>query len=188
MLDFVKQIADKSYYTYGSRRMQRALNTLGYPASRRKTRSLMQEANVIVRYRKKYKVTTNSNHKKPVFENVLNREFSPKAPDLASVSDITSLWTQGGWLYLTVVIDLFSRKVVGWSMGSRMKASLVCHALKMALWQRKPKPGLIVHCDRGAQHASHEYGNLLTDWHCTGSMSRKGNCWDNAVAESFLAA
>lgn len=123
----------------------------------------MQEANVIVRYRKKYKVTTNSNHKKPVFENVLNRAFSPSAPDRAYVSDITYIWTQEGWLYLAVVIDLFSRKVVGWSMGSRMKASLVCDALKMAPWQRKPEPGLIVHSDRGTQYASHEYCNLLTD-------------------------
>lgn len=188
MLDFVKQIADKSGYTYGSRRMQRALNALGYPVGRRKTRSLMREANVIVRYRKKYKVTTNSNHKKPVFENVLNREFSPSAPDRAYVSDITYIGTQEGWLYLAVVIDLFSRKVVGWSMGSRMKASLVCDALKMALWQRKPKPGLIVHSDRGTQYASHEYCNLLTDWRCIGSMSRKGNCWDNAVAESFFGS
>lgn len=187
-LDFVKQIAEKSGFSYGSRRMQRALNALGYPVGRRKTRSLMREANVMVRYRKKYKVTTNSNHKKPVFENVLNREFSPAAPDRAYVSDITYIWTQEGWLYLAVVIDLFSRKVVGWSMGSRMKASLVCDALKMALWQRKPKPGLIVHSDRGSQYVSHQYCNLLTDWHCIGSMSRKGNCWDNAVAESFFGS
>ena len=155
MLDFVKEISEKSNHTYGNRRMQKALNALGYPIGRNKTRKLMKEANVMVRYRKKYKVTINSNHKKPVFENVLNREFSPPAPDHAYVSDITYLWTQEGWLYLAVVIDLFSRKVVGWSMNSRMKASLVCDALKMALWQRKPKPGLIVHSDRGSQYASH---------------------------------
>jgi putative transposase len=142
----------------------------------------------MVRYRKKYKVTTHSKHKKPLFENVLNREFSPAAPDRAYVSDITYIWTQEGWLYLAVVIDLFSRKIVGWSMSSRMKASLVCDALTMALWQRKPKPGLIVHSDRGAQYASHEYRKLLNDWRCIGSMSRKGNCWDNAVAESFFGS
>lgn len=188
ILDFVKEIAEKSTYTYGNRRMQKALNALGYPVGRRKTRSLMKEANVMVRYRKKYKVTTNSNHKKPVFENVLNREFAPAAPDQAYVSDITYLWTQEGWLYLAVVIDLFSRKVVGWSMSPRMKASLVCDALTMALWQRKPKPGLIVHSDRGSQYVSHEYRKLLNDWRCVGSMSRKGNCWDNAVAESFFGS
>lgn len=103
--------------------MQKALNALGYPVGRRKTRSLMKEACVMVRYRKKYKVTTTSNHKKPVFGNVLNREFLPAAPAQAYVSDITYLWTQEGWLYLAVVIDLFSRKVVGWSMSPRMKAS-----------------------------------------------------------------
>lgn len=188
MLDFVKEISEKSKHTYGSRRMQKALNALGYPVGRNKTRKLMKEAGVMVRYRKKYKVTTNSKHKKPVFENVLNREFSPAAPDRAYASDITYVWTQEGWLYLAVVIDLFSRKIVGWSMSSRMKASLVCDALKMALWQRKPKPGLIVHSDRGSQYVSHEYRKLLNDWHCIGSMSRKGNCWDNAVAESFFGS
>ncbi|QBS09004.1 IS3 family transposase [Legionella israelensis] len=188
MIDFVKDIAEKSTYTFGSRRMRKALNALGYPVGRRKTQSLMKEAGVMVRYRKKYKITTNSRHKKPVFENVLSRDFSPSAPDRAYVSDITYLSTQEGWLYLTVVIDLFSRKVVGWSMSSRMKADLVCDALKMALWQRKPKPGLIVHSDRGSQYASNEYRKLLNDWKCTGSMSRKGDCWDNAVAESFFGS
>jgi putative transposase len=188
MLDFVKEIAEKSDYSFGSRRMRNALNALGYPVGRRKTRSLMKEACVIVRYRKKYKVTTNSKHTKPVFDNVLNREFSPAAPDRAYVSDITYLYTQEGWLYLAVVIDLFSRKVVGWSMSSRMKTGLVCDALKMALWQRKPKAGLVVHSDRGSQYASHEYRKLLNDWKCIGSMSRKGNCWDNAVAESFFGS
>lgn len=188
MIDFVNEIAEKSTYTFGSRRMRKALNALGYPVGRRKTQSLMKEAGIMVRYRKKYKVTTNSQHKKPVFENVLNRDFSPSAPDRAYVSDITYLPTQEGWLYLAVVIDLFSRKVVGWSMSSRMKADLVCDALKMALWQRKPKPGLIVHSDRGSQYASHEYRKLLNSWKCVGSMSRKGNCWDNAVAESFFGS
>ncbi len=103
-------------------------------------------------------------------------------------SDITYLWTEEGWLYLAVVIDLFSRKVVGWSMSPRMRASLVCDALTMALWQRKPKAGLIVHSDRGSQYASHEYRKLLNDWRCVGSMSRKSNCWDNAVAESFFGS
>ena len=112
-------------------------------------RHLKMEASIYVRYRKKYKVTTNSNHKKPLFENVLNRQFKVDSPNQAYVSDITYLWTQEGWLYLAVVIDLFSRKVVGWSMSPRMRASLVCDALRMAIWQRKPKPGLIIHSDRG---------------------------------------
>ena len=188
MLVAVKEIAEASDDSYGSRRMKRALNALGYPVGRRKARSLMREAGVKARYRKKYKVTTNSNHKKPVFENILKREFTVEGPDLAYVSDITYIWTQEGWLYLAVFIDLFSRRVVGWSMGSRMKARLVTDALRMALWRRCPKAGLIVHSDRGSQYVSKAYRNLLTGNGFVGSMSRKGDCWDNAVAESFFAS
>ena len=124
-LDTVKEIAEASNYSYGTRRMKRALNALGYPVGRCKARKLMREAGVAVRYRKKYKATTNSNHKQPVFENVLDRQVSASGPDQAYVSDITYLWTQEGWLYLAVVIELFSWRVVGWSMSSRMKTSLV---------------------------------------------------------------
>ena len=112
---------------------------------------LMREAGVQFKHRKKYKVTTNSNHKQPVFENKLNRQFDVEAPNQVYVGDITYIWTQEGWLYLAVVIDFFSRKVVGWSMNSRMKARLVCDALRMAIWQRQPQAGLIVHSDRGSQ-------------------------------------
>ena len=168
--------------------MKRALNALGYPIGRRKARSLMREAGVRVRYRKKYKVTTNSNHKQPVFDNVLSRNFTASAPDQAYVSDITYIWTQEGWLYLTVFIDLFSRRVVGWSMSSRMKAKIVTDALRMAMWRRRPEAGLIVHSDRGSQYASRAYRRLLDANGFVGSMSRKGDCWDNAVAESFFAS
>lgn len=147
LVDWIKKIAESSKNTYGSRRMKEALNALGFPIGRNKTRRLMREASVYVRYKKKYKVTTNSNHKKPLFDNVLNRQFKADRPNQAYVSDITYLWTQEGWLYLAVVIDLFSRKVVGWSMSPHMRASLVCDALRMAIWQRKSKPGLIVHSD-----------------------------------------
>lgn len=188
MVEFVAEIAEASHYTFGSRRMKQALNASGYPVSRRKAKRLMEEAGVQVRYRRKYKVTTDSNHSKPVFENVLNRQFDVSQPDKAYVSDITYVWTQEGWLYLAVVIDLYSRKVVGWSMSSRMKAGLVCDALNMAIWQRQPAPGLIVHSDRGSQYASSRYRSLLRKHGFTGSMSRKGNCWDNAVAESFFGS
>ncbi len=151
LLDAVQNIAKWCDYTYGSRRMKRALNALGYRVSRWKGRRLMQEAGIQVRHRKKYKVTTDSNHPLPVFENRLNRQFTVARPDQVYVSDITYIWTQKGWLYLAVVIDLFSRKVVGWSMSSRMKASLVCDALRMAIRLRRPPPGLIVqHDSRGA--------------------------------------
>ena len=186
MLEWVELIDTASDHTYGSRRMQRALNCLGYPVSRQQARQLMLEAKVQVRYKKKYKVTTDSDHNKPVFDNVLNRKFDVSGPDQAYVCDITYVWTREGWLYLAVVIDLFSRKVVGWSMGSRMKAKLVCDALTMAIWQRRPKPGLIVHSDRGSQYASDPYRRLLKGYGFVGSMSRVGDCWDNAVAESFF--
>ena len=148
MLDAVKAVAQASGDTYGSRPMKHALNALGYPVGRWKARRLMRESGIFARCWKKYKVTTNSNHKQPVFENVLERQFSVSGPDQAYVSDITYIWTQEGWLYLAVVIDLFSRRVVGWSMSSRRKAKLVTDTLRMAIWQRRP-PGLIVHSDQG---------------------------------------
>ena len=188
MLEWVKDIAESSHYSYGTRRMKKALNALSFPVTRGKAKKLMDEAGVKVRSRKKYKVTTNSDHKQPVFENVLDRGFDVNEPDIAYVQDITYIWTQEGWLYLAVVIDLFSRKIVGWSMGSRMKAQLVCDALNMAVWQRKPKAGLVVHSDRGSQYASKIYRTLLKQHKFVGSMSRLGNCWDNAVAESFFGS
>ncbi len=188
MLRLVKEVAEASKDTYGSRRMKRALNALGFPISRNKARKLMREADVQVRHRRKYKVTTNSNHKQPVFDNLVQRQFDVPEADRVYVADITYIWTQEGWLYLAVVIDLCLRKVVGWSMGSRMKAQLVCDALRMAIWQRRPKAGLIHHSDRGSQYASKAFRRLLKDNEFKGSMSRKGDCWDNAVAESFFGS
>ncbi|WP_434341098.1 IS3 family transposase [Motilimonas cestriensis] len=188
MLQWVKDIAEFSDNTYGQRRIQKALNSLDYPVGRRKTAQLMKEANVWVRYKKKYKATTNSDHNKPVYENELEQDFDVQYANQAWVQDITYIWTAEGWLYLAVVIDLYSRKVVGWSMGSRMKAKLVCDALTMAIWQRKPKAGLIVHSDQGVQYASHQYRRILKLHKFVGSMSKKGCCWDNAVAESFFGS
>ena len=186
MLEMVRDIAKFSDHSYGSRRIGKALNALGYPVGSRKARSLMRDAGVQVRHRKKYKVTTNSNHQQPVFKNKLNRQFNVAIPNQVYVGDITYIWTQEGWLYLAVVIDLFSRKVVGWSIGARMKAKLVCDALRMAIWRRQPEAGLIVHSDRGSQYASREYRKLLEIHGFAGSMSRVGDCFDNAVAESFF--
>ena len=188
MLHWVKEIARATDDSYGSRRMKKALNLLGFPVSRNKARKLMREADVKVRHRKKFKVTTNSNHKQPVFGNLLNRQFDVQQPDQVYAADVTYIWTQEGWLYLAVVIDLFSRKVVGWSMSSRMKAELVCDALKMAIWRRRPKAGLIHHSDRGSQYASRMFRKLLRIHGIQGSMSRKGDCWDNAVVESFFGS
>jgi len=188
MLAWVKKIAQASDDTYGNRRMKIAMNCLGYPISRNKARKLMKKADVQVRHRKKYKVTTNSNHKQPVFDNLVQRQFDVSKPDQVYAADVTYIWTQEGGLYLAVVIDLCSRKVVGWSMSSRMKAQLVCDAMKMAIWQRKPKAGLIHHSDRGSQYASQAFRKLLKAHDIKGSMSRKGDCWDNAVVESFFGS
>ncbi|OUS30842.1 transposase [Thalassotalea sp. 42_200_T64] len=188
IIEWIQEIAKFSGYSYGERRIKAALDALSFPMSRYKVAKLMKEADVWVRSKKKYKVTTNSDHKQPVFDNLLKREFDVAQPDQAYVADITYIWTQEGWLYLAVVIDLFSRKVVGWSIGSRMKAQLVCDALTMAIWQRRPNAGLIVHTDRGSQYASKVYRNLLKANKIKGSMSRKGDCWDNAVVERFFGS
>jgi len=188
MIELVKDIAKFSDNTYGERRIKAVLNALSFPVSRWKVAKLMKEANVWVRYKKKYKVTTNSDHNKPLYKNELEQNFTTEQENQAFVGDITYIWTAEGWLYLAVVIDLYSRKVVGWSMGSRMKAQLVCDALTMAIWQRSPEKGLIVHSDQGVQYASHQYRQLLNNNGFIGSMSKKGCCWDNAVAESFFGS
>ena len=188
LLEFVKELAEATDNTYGSRRMKQALNALGFPISRDKARKLMQEAGVKAKQWRKYKVTTNSNHRQPVFDNLLKRDFDVAQPDQVYAADVTYIWTREGWLYLAVVIDLCTRKVVGWSMNSRMKAQLVCDALQMALWRRNPKAGLIHHSDRGSQYASKAFRRLLKAHGIQGSMSRKGDCWDNAVVESFFGS
>ena len=188
MLEWVKRIAESSDDSYGSRRMKKALNALSYPVSRNKARKLMREAGVQAKQRKKYKVTTNSNHKQPVYDNLVGRQFDISEPNQVYAADITYIWTQEGWLYLAVVMDLCSRKIVGWSMSSRMKAQLVCDALRMAIWQRRPKAGLIHHSDRGSQYASKAFRRLLKTHEIQGSMSRKGDCWDNSVVESFFGS
>jgi putative transposase len=137
-------------------------------------------------YRKKYRVTTDSNHRKPVAQNVLDRRFDGWAPNCAWTTDITYLLTDEGWLYLAAIVDLGTRRVVGWAMSERMSAKLVCDALQMAYWRRRPAPGLLMHSDRGSQYASAEYRALLKQFLMTQSMSRKGNCWDNAPMESFF--
>jgi len=187
MLEWVKDIAEASDHTYGSRRMAKALQALGYRVGRHQARSLMREAGVWVRYRRRYRVTTESNHRKAVFPNRLERDFAPSAPNRVWAGDITYVWTGEGWLYLAVVIDLYSRKVVGWSLGRRLTSTLVCEALLMALWLRRPAKGqLIFHSDRGVQYASDAFRRLLKAHGIEGSMSRKGDCWDNAPVESFF--
>ena len=157
-----------------------------HDVGRYRARTLMKKACVKVKHRKRFKKTTDSNHKLPVAPNLLNRNFSFDRPNTAWRSDITYLWTIQGWLYLAVIIDLYSRKVVGWATSSRMKTTLVMEALSMAYFRRKPPRGLVHHSDRGSQFASHKYQQLLESYGMVCSMSRKGDCWDNAVAESFF--
>jgi putative transposase len=188
-LGWVKDLAEASDHTYGSRRMAKALRALGYRVGRHQARSLMREAGVWVRYRRRYRATTNSNHRQPVFENRLERKFSVDAPDHVYAADITYVWTHEGWLYLAVIVDLYSRKVVGYAMRQRLTSALACDALEMALWRRRPPKGqLIHHSDRGVQYASHAFRKLLQAHDIKGSMSRKGDCWDNAVVESFFGS
>ena len=146
----------------------------------------MKRLSLVVKVKRKYQVTTDSGHALPVAENVLNRAFSPGRPNQAWVGDITYVWTVQGWLYLAVVMDLYSRRIVGWCMDKTMTQALVIRALMMAINLRQPGVGLIHHSDRGSQYAGEAYQTLLSQHGMVPSMSRKGNCWDNAVMERFF--
>ncbi len=171
---------------YGSRRLSAVLCAQGLRTGRHRVRRLMREHGLRALWRRKFVRTTDSGHALPVSANVLARRFNPSGPNQAWVSDITYIRTRSGWLYLAVVLDLYARKVVGWAMAPTMHAELVCAALQLAIAQRQPTPGLIVHSDRGSQYASALHQALLARHSLVGSMSRKGNCWDNAVMERFF--
>jgi putative transposase len=187
LLALIRAIFARFRGRYGAPRIQRRLAGQGVRVSRKRVARLMREAGLRAKGARKYKATTDSNHALPVAPNLLERRFTVDEPNVAWVSDITYLWTRQGWMYLAVIIDLFSRKVVGWSLRERMTAELVCEALDGALEQRRPPPGLIFHSDRGSQYASRVFRRRLWRYRMRQSMSRKGNCWDNAVAESFFA-
>ena len=170
----------------GTRTIKKALSRKNYHTSRRRIGKLMKKENLVCKTKKKFKATTNSKHDNPIAPNLLDRQFTVEKPNEVWVGDITYIWTAEGWLYLATVIDLFSRRVVGWSMNKRMTVDLVNDALLSAIWSRKPKKGLLWHTDRGSQYASSSHRKLLKDHGLVQSMSRKGNCWDNAVAESFF--
>ena len=182
----LKKLFTKGRRTYGTRRLKQKLAKQGIHASRRRIGRLMRKAGLFCKTKKRFKATTHSHHDKPIAPHLLKREFNVTQPDRYYVGDITYIATQEGWLYLAVVIDLFSRKVVGWSMNERMTAHLVNSALLMAIENRKPLAGLVWHTDRGSQYASDSHRKILSEHQMIQSMSRKGNCWDNAVAESFF--
>jgi putative transposase len=187
LLPKIKAISKASDKTYGSPRIKKELNEAGIPVGRRRVARLMKLNDVAGVPKKKYRVTTNSGHDYPVSKNLLRRDFEASRPNEKWVGDITYIRTWEGWLYLSVVIDLFSRRVVGWCMGSSLGQELVNGALEMAIGRRQLCPGLIFHSDRGIQYASSAHRVLLRSHGILSSMSRKGDCWDNAVSESFFA-
>lgn len=170
----------------GTRRLKESLAEEGIAVSRRRIGRLMAENDLQVKTQRKFKATTDSDHGQAVAPNLLERQFDVATPDTIYVGDITYIWTDEGWLYLAVVLDLFSRAVVGWSMSRRLMADLANGALQMALTNRRPPPGLIMHTDRGSQYVAGSYRQLLEAHQLRASMSAKGACWDNAVAESFF--
>ena len=185
--NLVESLFIHSRCTYGTRRLKYQLfSKYGLIISRRRLSKIMRYLNLSVKLKRKFRATTNSNHNLPIAPNLLQRDFYSNTPDTKYVGDITYIQTQQGWLYLATVIDLYSRKVVGWSMDDNMKTSLVNDALNMAIQRRRPQVGLIWHTDRGSQYASYEHRDLLHKHGIVQSMSRKGNCWDNAVSESFF--
>jgi putative transposase len=145
----------------------------------------MQLLGLCAKAARKFKVTTDSNHDLATAPNLLQRDFTASSPNQAWVSDITYIWTEEGWLYLAVVMDLYSRAIVGWAMSNRMTSGLVCDALEMAWWRRMKPSGVIVHSDRGSQYCSKDYQQMLSDFGLVCSMSRRGDCYDNAAMESW---
>ena len=186
LLTLIRAIHAELKGAYGSPRMVREIRGRGFPASKARIERLMRENGIRARHKRRYKATTDSRHSLPVAPNRLDRNFTPSAPNQVWTADLTYIWTTEGWLYLAVVLDLFNREVVGWSLKPRMTTDIVIDALTMAWFRRKPAPGLIHHSDRGSQYASHAFQARLNEYGMICSMSRKGNCWDNAPTESFF--
>jgi transposase InsO family protein len=187
LVPLMRSVFDQYPRGCGSRMLVGALKNAGHSVSRKRVVRLMAEHQMRHRLKRRFARTTDSRHKKRAARNVLKRDFTVGLPNKAWASDITYLPTRRGWVYLAVVIDLGTRKVVGWSVGRTMEQELVLRALRDAIFERRPEPGLVHHSDRGVQYASDEYRALLAEHEMVCSMSRKGNCWDNAVVESFFA-
>ena len=182
----VREIHRQSRFTYGSRRIMYQLQREHVAIGRFRVRRLMRLAGVSARKRRRYKITTQSHHRYPVAPNLIQRCFQTEKPNMVWVSDITYIKTAEGWLFLAVVMDLYSRKIVGWSLARNMTVEMVKNAIMMAIGRRTPGPGLIHHSDRGIQYACDAYRRLLQSYGMVSSMSRSGNCLDNAVAERFF--
>jgi transposase InsO family protein len=183
----IKAIYERSKRRYGSPKITDELNDMGFPVSKNRVARRMKEAGIRSIIRRKYRATTNSKHSYPLADNLLQRDFNVNAPNKVWVSDITYIATSHGWLYLTVFLDLFSRMVVGWALSSSLSADMVLTAFRRAIRNRRPVAGLIIHSDRGVQYACNDFRQELEKHKFVQSMSRKGDCWDNAVAESFFS-
>lgn len=177
----------RSRGTYGSPRVHAELRANGRLVGRKRVARIMRRVGLAGLTRRRYRCTTDSNHRQPVAKNLVKRQFDVQAPNHVWVADITYVWTWEGWLYLAVIVDLFSRRVVGWAVADHMRTELVLEALARATGERQPAACLIHHSDRGTQYASDHYRHVLGEHDITCSMSRRGNCWDNAVVESFFA-
>lgn len=186
LLHHIKLSHTQSKGIYGCPRIHSDLKDLGYKCSLKRVGRIMRENNIFSKVKRKFKATTNSNHKYPVHPNLLEQNFKSDVPNTVYTTDITYIPTSEGWLYLAVVLDLYSRMVIGWSMDKHMTKKLTIDALAMAYWKRKPGKGVIHHSDRGSQYASHDYQDMLKSFCIICSMSKKGDCYDNAVTESFF--
>lgn len=187
LLRQIREIHATYRRVYGSPRIHAELLARGIRCGENRVARLMQEHGIRARQARRYRATTQSKHNLPVAPNLLNREFNAERRDQRWAGDITYIWTREGWLYLAVILDLFSRKVVGWAMSNRINRFLVLRALSMALDARNPQENLLYHSDQGSQYASRDYQRELDERGITCSMSRKANCWDNAVLEAFFA-
>lgn len=184
----MKALFNESRQSLGSRQLMKQLRKEGFEIGRYRVRKLMNKLGLEVKRKKRFILTTDSKHALAVAENVLNRDFTPRQKNRVWTTDITHIWTLQGWVYLAVVIDLYSRRVVGWHLDRRMETALVTRALMMAINLRNPSEGLLHHSDRGSQYASHAYQARLRQHGMVCSMSRKGNCWDNAPTERFFSS
>jgi len=182
----IKESHKNSHKIYGSPRITEDLQANGTKCSENRVARLMKVHGIIAKTKKKFKATTNSKHNLPIAENLLNQDFAAEKPNTVWVSDITYIWTLEGWLYLAAILDLYSRQVVGWAMSDKLTADFVIKALHQAIGKRNPVRGCIFHSDRGVQYASADFRDVLNSHGFIQSMSRKGNCYDNAVAESFF--
>ncbi len=186
VLSAIRVIHRESRETYGSPSIWDALRKQGHRIGAHRVARLMRQDGIRAKTVKKWRATTPSNHRLPVAANTLDRQFTVEAPNRVWAGDITYVWTTEGWLYLAVLLDLYSRRVIGWAMGHRLTVDLAERALTMALANRTPLAGLLYHSDRGSQYAATSYRHVLAAHGITASMSRKGNCWDNACIESFF--